>query len=409
MSENTTHEAPPASPVLVLGSGVAGLVAALACASQGIPVQLVGPADITPGGRTVALLEGSVQLLRNLGLWDNISPRAAPLKTMRIVDDTGSLFAIPPVDFRAGEIGLGQFGFNIALHELTAALLDAAQNARLVSLHPGKASQIDFAVDGVRVRLEDGTLLESHLLVAADGRDSLARHCAGIGTRAWAYPQTALTAVFAHRQPHGDTSTEFQTRSGPCTLVPMPAQPDGLHRSSLVWLMSPDLAHSRAALDDRSFASAVQRQTHFLLGAMRVEGPRGMVPMSGLMASSTIGQRLALIGEAAHVFPPIGAQGLNLGLRDAADLAECLTADAGAEPTANALRKYENLRRGDIQSRTLAVDALNRSLLTPLLPVDFLRGAGLMALAHIGPLRRMVMRAGVQPQRIARLMQARIA
>lgn len=409
MDDKISFQAPPVSPVLILGCGVTGLVAALACASQGLAVQLAGRADTRPGGRTVALFEGSVQLLRNLGLWEKIASRAAPLKIMRIVDDTGSMFAIPPVEFEASEIGLGQFGFNVALHELNFLLLEAARVSPCIALHEARAEQVEFSPEKVTVRLEGGTSLETCLLIAADGRDSLARRASGIAVKQWTYPQTALTAVFTHRQPHRDVSTEFQTRDGPCTLVPMPAQADGLNRSSLVWLLAPGTAATQVALDDRGFASAVQRQTHFLLGAMQVEGARGAYPMRGMMASQTTAPRLALIGESAHVFPPIGAQGLNLGLRDAADLAECLTLDGGTGAMAGALRKYELLRKGDIQSRALAVDALNRSLLTPLLPVDFLRGAGLAALANIGPLRRLVMRAGVQPHRVARLMQPRFA
>ena len=346
-------------------------------------------------------------MLRNLGLWEALAPHAAALAVMRIVDDTGSLFAVPPVDFEAHEIGLKQFGFNISLAKLSEVLLEAVGKMPEIRVTEGLAERIQFSEDHAEVVLADGSSHRARLLAAADGRHSPAREAAGIGTRNWTYPQVALTAVLAHRQPHCNVSTEFQTRAGPCTLVPMPQQGDGRFRSSLVWLMKPEEAETRAALEDRAFAMAVQRQCRFVLGAMEVEGGRGKMPMCGMTALHCTAPRLALLGEAAHVFPPIGAQGLNLGLRDVGDLVDCLAAarqngDIGLPP---ALARYETLRRGDITSRSLVVDAMNRSLLTPFLPVDFLRGAGLAALAHIGPLRRAVMRAGVQPQRLSSLMQ----
>lgn len=409
MSHTTASQLiPPTTDVLVLGAGVTGLLSAIALAKTGFSVCLAGNPEVVANGRTVALLDGSVQMMRNLDVWEALEAVAAPLKTMRIVDDTGSLFTIPPVDFSAREIGLEQFGFNVPLHRLTAILSGAARAMPRLTLSESRAETICFASDHAEVTMADGKKLASRLIVGADGRHSLARQSGRIGVQSWSYPQEALTAVMVHRQPHADVSTEFQTRSGPCTLVPMPQAEDGCHRSSLVWLMTPADAAERYDLEDRAFAMAVQKQIKFTLGAMQVEGARGKFPMSGMTARKCSAPRLALLGEAAHVFPPIGAQGLNLGLRDVADLVDCLVhhraeGDAGAAP---ALAEFENLRRGDIAARSLFVDALNRSLLTPLLPVDFLRGAGLAALAHIGPLRRAVMRAGVRPQRMASLMRA---
>ena len=215
--------------------------------------------------------------------------------------------------------------------------------------------------------------------------------------RDWTYPQSAITTILAHERPHRDVSTEFHTRSGPFTLVPLP----GGHRSSLVWVTGEGAARRLAALDDDALGQAVERQARAMLGAMRVDGPRGLVPMRGLAVARPVAQRLALIGEAAHVFPPIGAQGLNLGLRDAATLRDVVLdaardgRDPGARPV---LDGYARARRVDTAARTAAVDLLNRSLLTDLLPVDALRGLGLLAMANLGPLRRLVMREGVLPR-----------
>ncbi len=209
--------------------------------------------------------------------------------------------------------------------------------------------------------------------MGADGNRSPLRQASGVKVREWTYPQSAITTILAHAKPHEDVSTEFHTRSGPFTLVPMP----GGHRSSLVWVNGKAPAERLAALDDPGLAEAVERQARGMLGAMRIDGPRGLVPMRGLLVATPAAPRLALIGEAAHVFPPIGAQGLNLGLRDAASLRDVVVRAHrdGRDPGSRAvLSGYANGRRIDAAARTAAVDVLNRSLLTDLLPLDLARG-----------------------------------
>jgi 2-octaprenyl-6-methoxyphenol hydroxylase len=240
--------------------------------------------------------------------------------------------------------------------------------------------------------------------VAADGRNSRLRQIAGIDAQTWSYLQTALTTILAHDREHRETSTEFHTRHGPFTLVPLPGR-----RSSLVWVTSPKQAERLSKLDDAALALEIERQAHSHLGAMRIDGPRGVVPMSGLSVNRFGAPRLALVGEAAHVFPPIGAQGLNLGFRDVASLRDAVVDafDNGHEPGSDeALRHYQRSRDLDVRLRTAAVDGLNRTLLTGFLPADLLRGAGLLALSKVGFLRRAVMREGVLPHMGApRLMQ----
>jgi 2-octaprenyl-6-methoxyphenol hydroxylase len=237
--------------------------------------------------------------------------------------------------------------------------------------------------------------IEASLAVAADGRRSRLRQQARIRTRPWAYPQTALATILAHEREHRDTSTEFHTRSGPFTLVPLQGR-----RSSLVWVTAPAEAQRLSAQDDAALARAIERQAHSMLGAMRIDGPRGLVPLSGLSVERYFAPRLALVGEAAHVFPPIGAQGLNLGLRDVAALRDAVVDsrtrgdDPGSDET---LRAYQSGRDLDVRLRTAAVDGLNRTLLSDFLPADLLRGAGLLAVSGIGPLRRAVMREGILP------------
>ncbi len=399
--------APETFAVAVVGAGAAGLAAALALAQAGVATALVGRHAPVADGRTVALLDGSVRFLDALGAWRALAPQAAPLAVLQIVDDTGSLFRPPPVRFHAGEIGLEAFGWNVENAGLVETLRARARAMPGLTLIESDAESFAAGEAAARVVLAEGGAIEARLVVAADGARSRLRGASGIGVRDWSYPQAALTTILAHARPHRDVSTEFHTRQGPFTLVPLP----GGHRSSLVWVTAQARAEDLAALGDADLAAAVEAQAKHMLGAMRIDGPRGRVPMRGLAVASPVAHRLALIGEAAHVFPPIGAQGLNLGLRDAAALRDAVLAAAEdrRDPGSRAaLAGFARARRRDAALRTAAVDGLNRSLLADLLPVDALRGLGLLALQAVGPLRRAVMREGVLPRRgTPELMRAR--
>jgi 2-octaprenyl-6-methoxyphenol hydroxylase len=326
------------------------------------------------------------------------------MSTMQLVDDTGSLFRPPPASFHAAEIDLDAFGWNVENATLVEKLAEAARACENLTHVPEFATGFEVNEAGAALTLADGGTIKASLVVAADGRNSKLRQIAGIGNQTWSYPQSAVTVILAHDRDHRDTSTEFHTRHGPFTLVPLPGQ-----RSSLVWVTSKTEAERLSALDDAALALAIERQAQSHLGAMRIDGPRGLVPMTGLSVNRYWAPRLALVGEAAHVFPPIGAQGLNLGFRDAASLRDAVVdgqnegLDLGSEET---LGRYQRSRDLDVRLRTAAVDGLNRTLLTGMIPTDFLRGAGLLALSNIGPLRRIVMREGVLPQvGVPRLMQ----
>ena len=380
---------------VVVGGGPAGLTAAIALASAGIETALVAVPAAVHDNRTTALLASSVTALEALGVWRRCADLAAPLKRMRLIDDTARLLRAPEVCFDAAEIGLPAFAYNIENRHLLAALESRARDIPALEMIAAKAERLTIGDSNVLVSLDNGRAVSARLAVGADGRRSLCRSAAGIETESQRHPQTALTFNLTHARPHGDTSTEFHTESGPFTLVPLP----GL-RSSLVFVAPPSDAPRVAALAGAELAGEIERRSHSLLGKIEIEPGRGVFPLATEVARCFGRNRIVLIGEAAHLMPPIGAQGLNLGLRDAATIAELVVAarregaDVGSdEMTA----RYELMRRADVSSRSLAVDLLNRSLLSDFLPMQGMRGLGLYLLERIGPLRRAVMREGVAP------------
>jgi 2-octaprenyl-6-methoxyphenol hydroxylase len=399
---------------VVVGGGPAGLATALALAKSNVDVALTAPPhrpSYQSGGagldrRTAALFGGSVALLKNLGVWDQLAAVSQPLEAIRIVDDTGNLMRAPEVTFRASETGLDAFGYNVP----NAALVDAlrAQACEPASgvtvIDTAAVDRVEIGSDAATITTREGTTYSAQLIAAADGRNSICRQAAGIGTKSWSYPQTAVVCAFDHSRPHRNVSTEFHRNAGPFTTVPMPGQ-----SSSLVWVATPDEAEHAMGLSDADITAIIEQRLQGLLGTISNVGRRAAFPLSGLTAETFAQNRVALIGEAGHVIPPIGAQGLNLGLRDAAALADCV-ADAASPSDVGAsdvLRAYAAARATDVTSRVWGIDVLNRSLLSELAPVQLARGAGIYALSTLGPLRRLILREGIQPSNATpRLMQA---
>ena len=388
--------------VAVVGGGPAGLTAAIALASAGIETALIARRPAADN-RTTALLSGSVAALDALGVWPLCAAQSAPLTAIRLIDDTARLIRAPEVTFEASEIGLPAFGHNIENRHLVAALETRAAGLSSLQRIDAAATGVEPAEDRVTVRLEGGATVVARLVVGADGRNSLCRAAAGIETTRRSYPQAALTLNIGHGRPHRGISTEFHTESGPFTLVPLPGD-----RASVVCVVEPAEAERLVALDEAALAAELERRAHSILGKITVEPGRGMFPLGSENADTFATRRIALVGEAAHVIPPIGAQGLNLGLRDAATIGELVVearragGDVGA---ADLLARYDGLRRRDVTSRAVAVDMLNRSLLTDFLPVQGARGFGLYLIDRIRPLRHALMREGVEPAAQPRLMR----
>ena len=378
---------------VVVGAGPSGLLAAIALAEGGIETALVGkpaPAD----HRTTALMSASVTALETLGVWKLCRDNAAPLRTLRIADDTARLLRAPEARFDAEEIGLPAFAYNIENRHLVAALETRARDLPKLTRIEENAKAVDVTRTPAIV-LESDRTMSADLIVGADGARSLCRAAAGIEITRWDYPQHALTFNIRHTRPHHDISTEFHTESGPFTLVPLP----GL-RSSIVCVVDPREAERLRQLDDAALADEIEARSHSILGKITLDPGRGLFPLAVETANSFAARRIALVGEAAHRLPPIGAQGLNLGLRDAATIAELAVGAARAGGDiggSDVLSRYDAQRRTDVTARKVAVDLLNRSLLSDFLPAQGARGLGLYLINRIGSLRRAVMREGVDP------------
>jgi 2-octaprenyl-6-methoxyphenol hydroxylase len=378
--------------VLVAGNGPAGCCAALAFAKAGYSVALAGPERRYRDLRTTALMMPAVNLLERLGVWDRIESDSAPLKSMRIVDGTSRLLRARPVTFQASEIGETAFGWNMPNEKLLAELQGKLDETKQIQRFASAVSSYDVRESYVSCALEDGGQLQAKLVVGADGRGSKAREAAGIDVRTWSYPQTAMVLAFAHQRGHANISTEFHTETGPFTLVPLPG-----NRSSLVWVMNPASAKEFEMISDADVSLRVEHMMQSMLGKVTVDAPRQFYPLSGQTPEKFAANRIMLAGEAAHVFPPIGAQGLNLGLRDVEEAVLSAAKSPDDPGSQAALAAFNTARRTDIALRTGAVDMLNRSLLSDFLPVQLARSIGLGLLAAIPPLRGMFMREGLRP------------
>ncbi|MEO5323620.1 UbiH/UbiF family hydroxylase [Mesorhizobium sp. CC13] len=378
--------------ILVAGTGPVGMISALAFAGAGFDVVLAGPPARADDGRTTALMVPALKVLDRLGVLAELSKGAAPLKVMRIIDGTARLIRSPMVTFRAGEIGEEHFGFNFQNRVLNAVLENAVTEHAGIAWRRTLVESWKLGEGGVVATLSDGETVEARLAVAADGRNSPARQAAGISATSRTLPQAALVLNFAHGRDHAFTSTEFHTETGPFTQVPLPGR-----RSSLVWVVRPETARQLAELDDAALSLRVEQQMQSMLGRVTVEGGRQIYPLSTSLPLRFAGKRVALVGEAAHVFPPIGAQGLNLGIRDVEQLVAMASKHADDPGAAAALAAYDSARRPDILARTGAVNLLNMSLLSDMLPAQLARGLGLNLLGGLSPVRAFFMREGLRP------------
>ena len=373
---------------IVSGAGPAGLAAAILLAQDGVKTALIGP-PAAEDLRTTALMQPSIQLLKFIGIWPGeIAEYSAPLKRLHIVDDTGNLVSAPKIEFVASELGMAEFGFNIPLSKLIPALQARAQTLG-VHFIAEKSQDARTQGDTITVTTESGASIAGKVLLIADGSSSPLRKVLGFNIQTTKLDQMALATTFEHSASHNFISTEFHKEAGPFATVPLPG-----NRSGLVWMAKPARIEAMLKLSDKDLCTEIQLESHGFLGRVSNLGPRKGFPMQTQSATVFAKSRAILIGEAAHALPPIGAQGLNLSLRDVATAADLIigASDPGSAAIAT---EFDKQRHADVAPRLAMTGLLNASLLSDLSVFHLARAAGLAAVAKIPPLRQLALRQGI--------------
>ena len=386
--------------IVIAGGGVAGLTAAAAFGQAGFSVTLLDPfppiTDARNAGadlRTTAFLQPARSFLERTGIWENLAQFATPLKTMRIVDAGQS--PVVTRDFHAADISDAPFGWNLPNWLLRRELTATLAHTDTVDFRTGTGftSMVTRLATNI-VTLGDGTQLDAKLVIGADGRNSAVRQAAEIDVETTRYGQKAIVFAVTHDAPHDNISTEIHRKGGPFTLVPLPDF-EGRACSSVVWMASGQDVAALAALDDASFAIAATDRSAHQYGRLTLVGRRSVWPIVSQMSDRLTATRTALVAEAAHVMPPIGAQGLNMSLADLEcllDLSITHRADLGCNTMLDA---YQKARHRDIALRVRGVDALNRASMTGSPLMHDLRSLGIKMLHDIAPVRKRLMALGL--------------
>jgi 2-octaprenyl-6-methoxyphenol hydroxylase len=389
--------------ILISGGGIAGLTAAAAFGTAGFSVICVDPTPPVTDGtsegsdlRSTAMLQPARALLDRAGLWEALASDAAPLQVMRIID-AGGADPEPRVtrEFDAAEISDLPFGWNFPNWLLRRELmvrLDALDN---VDFRPGIGTRGLFTREGsAKATLSDDSTVRAKLVIAADGRNSLMRAAAGIPVSTQRYGQKALVFAVTHPIPHDNVSTEVHRTGGPFTLVPLPDR-DGMPCSAVVWMDDGRLAQDRLEMDEEAFEAEASIRSTYHFGPLTLASRRQLWPIITQHAARLNGERVALIAEAAHVMPPIGAQGLNMSLTDITTLLDLAEARPEGLGDAAMLEAYHKARYGDITLRVRGIDLLNRASQASSSIARDARAAGLTALYSARPVRKMLMQMGL--------------
>ena len=389
--------------ILISGGGVAGLTAACAFGSAGFRVICVDPAPpVTEAGaegadlRTTAFLQPSIPVLDAAGLWSRLQPHAAALQVMRIIDAGGpEPEARLTKDFDAADISDAPFGWNLPNWLLRREMVARLADLPHVSFRPGTgfARMLPRDTEAL-VTLSDGVQVSAKLVIGADGRTSPVREALGIAAKTIRYGQKALAFAVSHDLPHQNVSTEVHRKGGPFTLVPLPDQ-DGKPASAVVWMETgPEIARL-AALPVPAFEAEITARSSGILGPLRLLTRRSVWPIISQIVDRMSGPRTVLMAEAAHVVPPIGAQGLNMSLADLAallDLADRHREDPGCGDVTDGFHRNRHL---EVRARVTGIDLLNRASMAESPLLRDLRARALDTLYSARPVRQMLMRAGL--------------
>jgi len=384
------------SDVIILGGGLVGLSLAIALGRHGLAVAVVDPArpetQLAPAydGRATAVSSSSWKMLQAIGVGARLDGQGAPIRAIRVSDGLrpGGIVFDPP----EGDDPLGMMFENRLLRQ---ALRESALAEPAVALHmPARASEVVREPAGTRVVLDDGETLAAPLIVGAEGRASPMREAAGIAMARWRYDHVAIVATITHERPHEETAYEIFYPAGPFAILPMRAGADGRPRSAIVWSVKAKDGPATLALPDRALAHEIEKRMDGFLGPVTLAGPRFSYPLGFHHAARITDIRLALVGDAAHGIHPIAGQGLNLGFRDAAALAEVLVEGArlGMDlGDAQLLARYERWRSLDTFMVALATDGLTRLYGVPGRAASAVRRFGMAAVERIGPVKDRLM------------------
>lgn len=389
--------------ILISGGGVAGLTAAAAFGKAGFSVICADPTPpVTERDaegsdlRTTAFLQPSQTLLDQIGLWNRYAPHAAALQIMRIVDAGGEVSEPRLVkEFDASDISEKPFGWNLPNWLLRRELVAFLQDLPNVDFRQGVGTKSLFTrTQEARVTLTDSSLISCRLVIAADGRSSPMRDAAGIGVKTMRYGQKALAFAVTHPQPHQNVSTEIHRSGGPFTLVPLPDY-QGKSSTAIVWMETGPEVDRLANLPVPEFEAAMNERSCGILGELTLASRRTVWPIISQVAERMSSERLALIAEAAHVVPPIGAQGLNMSLGDLRALLDLATANPSDLGSRKMLDQYHKTRHGEVQVRVTGIDVLNRASMAHAQPLRDARAMGLNALYSLAPVRKTLMQMGL--------------
>ncbi|MEM6781213.1 MAG: FAD-dependent monooxygenase [Pseudomonadota bacterium] len=389
--------------VLIIGGGVPGLTLALLLGQKGIETCVVDTEKVIPlnevelTGRTSALWAESIELLKSARVWDAVESYTEPLRALRIIDDSSKVMDPVQVDFESREIGLEVFGYNTPNAKLRAALVEEISKfEKIMHIAPARLHDYTATPSKIIARLEGKTEIEANLIIGADGRNSVTRHMAGIEVSKQDYGQSALTCVIDHTLDHGGISTEHHRPGGPFTTVPMPNK-----QSAIVWMEKTEDAERFIKLEKQHFEQALQERTRDSLGKVTLATNPECWPIITQNAKALTAPRCALMAEAAHVMSPIGAQGLNLSLRDVRSLANVIikAMSVGEDPgSATVLQKYARERKADVDTRVNGIDLFNRLVSNNKSSLRGLRRMGLKTLDTLPMLKEFTMMQGLTPQ-----------
>ncbi|WP_171178759.1 UbiH/UbiF family hydroxylase [Ruegeria sp. HKCCD8929] len=389
--------------ILISGGGIAGLTAAAAFGAAGFDVICVDPAPpVTERDaegsdlRTTAFLQPARGLLEQCGLWARLAEHAAPLQIMRIVDAGGDVPEPRVVrDFNAADISDQPFGWNLPNWLLRREMVARLADLPNVDFRPGTGTTSLFTRTAeARVGLSDGSRVRARLVVAADGRNSPMREAAGIGVHTTRYGQKALAFAVTHPIAHDNVSTEIHRSGGPFTLVPLPDW-QGQPSSAIVWMERGPKALEFLNMEAEAFEAAMTERSCGLFGPLKLASRRTIWSIISQSAERLSGERIALMAEAAHVVPPIGAQGLNMSLGDLRTLLDLAQARPGDLGDAGMLAAYHKARHTEIELRVKGIDLLNRASMVETRALRDARAMGLSALYSLAPVRKTLMQMGL--------------